>query len=106
MKTWKNKPYTLTVSEEDDPLYTLYYGSEVVRCTTARNSESKSDTCTRIIHDYLRYKGYKHWLNIMSIAGYDLDQHSEQTWLEFLKSKFAVKLKSLNSKVQEDLSNE
>lgn len=106
MKEWNNTPYTLTMSEESEPLYTLYYGSEVVGCTTPRSTEAPLDVCQRIVHDYLRYKGYRHWLNIMTISGYDLDRHSEKTWLEFLKSKFAVRLKILLAQAQEDLRDE
>jgi hypothetical protein len=105
MKQWNNSPYTLTISEESDPLYTLYYGSDVVMCTTSRGSENPYDVCKRVVNNYLRYKCYNHWLNIMSLSGYDLDPHLEETWLEFMKSKFVVKLKILLADIQEDLAS-
>lgn len=106
MKEWNHTPYSLTMSEESEPLYTLYFGNEVVGCTTPRSTEVPVDTCQRIVNEYLRYKGYKHWLSIMNISGYDLDAYSEETWLEFMKSKFAVRLKILLAQAQEDLRNE
>ena len=103
MKQWNNGPYTLTISEESDPLYTLYYGNEVVSCTTIRNNETPKETCGRVINNYLRYKCYGHWLNIMALSGYNLDPHLEETWLEFMKSKFVVKLKILLAIAQEEI---
>lgn len=106
MRTWKNSPYTLTINNDADPLYTLYYGKEVVVCTTARKDEIMASTCRRVIHDYLRYKCYNHWINITKLSGYGLDPHLEQTWLEFLQSRFAVKLKTLLATIEKDLQDE
>lgn len=107
MREWEVKPYKLTINDDKDPLYTLYFGRYTVLCVTENKNELPPDTCQRVINRYIKHGGYKHWCDLIRIADKDvnvaeLKQKESKYWFEYLTSPHVNRLRKLLNKIKAD----